>query len=67
MKAFGAADPDGKALFDMQLSFLAHRSDGRTAARRMIAWAPERIVIARGRCYDSAGVEKLRGAFRWVV
>ncbi len=67
MKAFGAADPDGKAPFDMQLSFLGHRSDVRTAARRMIAWAPERIVIAHGRCYDSGGVEELRRAFRWVL
>jgi hypothetical protein len=66
MQAFGAADPDGKAPYDMQLSFLWHRAQVRAAARQMIAWAPEQIVIAHGRCYRSNAVEELRRAFRWV-
>ncbi len=37
MQAFGAADPDGKAPFDMQLSFLGHRRQVRAAAERLIA------------------------------
>ncbi|MGA8010106.1 MAG: DUF4336 domain-containing protein, partial [Thiomonas sp.] len=41
MRIFGAADPDGKAPFDMQLSFLGHRGAVRRAAQRMLDWAPE--------------------------
>jgi hypothetical protein len=67
MKTFGAADPDGKAPFDMQLSFIGHRRQVRAAAEQMIAWSPEQIVIAHGRCYQSNAVEELRRAFRWVL
>ena len=67
MQVFGCADPDGKAPFDMQLSFLGHRRRLRAAAEQMIGWVPERIVIAHGRCYQTNGVEELRRAFRWVL
>jgi hypothetical protein len=67
MKTFGAADPDGKAPYDMQLSFLGHRRNVRAAAEQMIRWAPERIVIAHGRCYEAQAVAELQRAFRWVL
>ena len=67
MRIFGAADPDGKAPFDMQLSFLGHRKNVRAAAELMIKWAPKRIVIAHGRCYETQAVAELRRAFRWVL
>jgi hypothetical protein len=67
IKASGAADPDGKAPIDMQLSFIWHRRAVRSAASRMIAWRPEQIVLAHGRCYDKHAVAALRRAFRWVL
>ena len=67
MQAFGAADPDGKAPIDMQLSFIRHRPAVREAARQMIAWAPDRIVLSHGRCYGRDAVLELRRAFRWVL
>ena len=67
MKIFGAAAPDGKAPIDMQLSFIGHRRALRAAVGRMIDWAPERIVIAHGRCYERGGVAELKRAFRWIV
>ena len=67
MQAFGAADPDGKAPVDMQLSFIRHRPVVREAARQMIAWAPARIVLAHGRCYNQNAVAELRRSFRWVL
>ena len=63
----GPTDPDGKAPFDMQWSFIGRKREVRTAVERMIAWAPERIVIAHGRWYDRNGVDELRRAFRWVL
>jgi hypothetical protein len=66
-QTFGAADPDGKAPFDMQLSFRGHRREVRAAAERLIAWAPERIILAHGRCYEADAVRELRRAFRWAL
>ena len=67
MRWSGAADPDGKAPIDMQWSFRATRKQVRAAAERMVAWAPERIILAHGRCYDRDGTAELRRAFRWVL
>lgn len=63
----GAADPDGKAPIDMQWSFWRHRRTLRRAVQRMIEWAPERIVLAHGRCYDRDGTAELKRAFRWAL
>jgi hypothetical protein len=63
----GAADPDGKAPIDMQMSFRGHRHEVRTAAERMIALAPERIILSHGRCYEANGTAELRRAFRWIL
>jgi hypothetical protein len=63
----GAADPDGKPPIDMQLSFLARRPQLRRVVRQMIAWAPERILLAHGRWYDAHAVAELERAFRWVL
>ncbi len=67
IKAFGVADPDGKAPIDMQWSFVGHRKSVRAAAQRMISWEPEQIIIAHGRCYHTQAVDELRRAFRWVL
>ncbi len=67
VRAFGAADPDGKAPYDMQWSFIGHRRELRAAVERMISWGPERILLAHGRSYDRNGVSELRRAFRWVL
>lgn len=66
LRAGGAADPDGKAPIDMQLTFLRHRKAVRAAVGRMLAWQPQRIVIAHGRWYDTDAVAQLRRAFRWA-
>jgi hypothetical protein len=63
----GAADPDGKAPIDMRFSFLRHRAAVRRAARQMLAWQPERIIVAHGRCYETRGIAELRRAFRWIL
>jgi len=67
IQLFGCADPDGKAPYDMQLSFRRRKAEVKAAVQRMIAWAPERIIIAHGRCYDRNAVPELKRAFRWVL
>jgi hypothetical protein len=63
----GAADPDGKAPIDMRLSLLGHRAEVRKSVERMVAWAPERIILSHGRCYEANGMVELRRAFRWIL
>jgi hypothetical protein len=63
----GAADPDGKTPFDIQLTFVRHRKAVRAAVERMIAWSPERIIIAHGRWYEANALPELSRAFRWVI
>lgn len=67
LRLAGAADPDGKAPIDMQLTFWRHRKAVRAIVERMIAWDPERIIIAHGRWYEENGTAELRRAFRWVL
>ncbi|MBZ9672797.1 DUF4336 domain-containing protein [Mesorhizobium sp. ES1-3] len=67
MKIGGVIDPDGKAPFDMRLSFFRHQKPLRSAVRRMINWQPERVIISHGRWYEADGVKELKRAFRWVL
>jgi hypothetical protein len=63
----GIADPDGKMPPDMRASFRAHRDLLRAAVEQMIDWAPERVILAHGRWYQSGGVAELRRAFRFIL
>lgn len=63
----GVLDPHGSMPRDMRLSFRGHRAQLRAAVRRMIDWAPERVILAHGRWYREDGVAELRRAFRFVL
>ncbi|HEX6609442.1 MAG TPA: hypothetical protein VF051_01575 [Hyphomicrobiaceae bacterium] len=63
----GVLDPDGGMPRDMRLTFSRHRHELRQSVEAMIAWEPERIILAHGRWYDHNAVAELRRAFRWVL
>jgi uncharacterized protein DUF4336 len=63
----GIADPDGQMPRDMRATFRANRGQLRACVEQMIAWAPERIILAHGRWYETGGVAELRRAFRFVL
>lgn len=68
LRLAGAADPDGRAPLDLRLTFRGpRRRELRQAVRRMIAWAPHRLILAHGRWYRDGATEELRRAFRWVL
>jgi hypothetical protein len=50
---------------DMRLTY--DRKRLREAVERMIAWAPERVIIAHGRWYGENGTAELRRAFRRLL
>lgn len=62
----GSRDPDGKLPLDLRLTFLGRKGLGRACRDRMLAWHPQRIVLAHGRCYMENGTAELRRAFAWL-
>lgn len=63
----GVQDPDGQMPRDMRLTFRHQRPALRQAVETMIAWNPERVILAHGRWYDRDGATELRRAFRWLL
>lgn len=66
MKLGGAVDPDGGTPIDLRSTFWGQRDQARPCLRRMLAWDPERVIMAHGRWYPENGAEELRRDFRWL-
>lgn len=63
----GVQHPDGQMPRDMRLTFRRERRQLREAVETMLAWQPERIILAHGRWYARDGAAELRRAFRWLL
>ena len=48
------------------MTFWGRRRAARASLARMLAWEPEKVIIAHGRPYEERGAEELRRAFRWL-
>jgi hypothetical protein len=62
----GVIDPDGKAPLDMRLTYAGRKAEARTCRARMLAWQPQRVILAHGRCYLENAAAELARAFRWL-
>lgn len=58
-------DPDGQMPRDMRLTF--SRVELRRAVQTMLAWDPERIILAHGRWYETNATAELHRAFVWLL
>jgi len=63
----GALSPHGGMPRDMRLTFRKHRPALKSALETMIAWNPERVIIAHGRWFDNDGVRALKRSFAWLL
>ena len=63
----GCLDPYGSMPRDMRLAFGKRKAELRGAIETMIAWNPERIILAHGRWYRHDGAAELKRAFQWVL
>ncbi|GGE39353.1 hypothetical protein GCM10007276_15840 [Agaricicola taiwanensis] len=63
----GVQDPHGSMPRDMRMTFFRKRKQLKAAVEKMIAWDPERIILAHGRWYEQDGAAELRRAFRWLL
>jgi len=66
VRLFGVADPDGKTPIDAKITFLGHKKEARSSFERMLAWQPQKVIMAHGRWYDREGTAELHRAFRWL-
>jgi hypothetical protein len=62
----GVLDPDGKAPLDMRMTFAGRKKLAREGFDRIVAWHPQRVILAHGRWYPENGEAELRRAFRWT-
>lgn len=60
----GVLDPDGKTPLDWRLTF--YKAEARICLARMLAWRPQQVILAHGRCYLQDAETELRRAFRWL-
>jgi hypothetical protein len=65
--ANGMLAPDGKAPAYLRLMLRMRGVEARDAVSRVIAWAPERVVIAHGRWFERDGAAAVRRGFRWLM
>jgi hypothetical protein len=63
----GAMAPDGKAPLHYRFAINRKREQAAAAARGIIAWAPERVIFAHGRWFESEGTRRLRRSLRWLL
>jgi hypothetical protein len=66
MKWSGVMHPHGSMPKDLRMTFSGHKDEIKKAVETMIGWAPDRIVIAHGRWYETNAVAELRRAFAWA-
>lgn len=64
LRLAGVCDPDGRMPRDMAMSFRRRADHLREVVDRLIAWNPERVLLAHGRWYEKDGVAELKRAFR---
>jgi len=63
----GVAAPDGQTPRDLRATFAQQRPQLKAAVEKMIAWNPERVIIAHGRWFEADGASELQRAFHWLL
>lgn len=63
----GIMAPNGQMPRDMRMTFRGRHDELRAAVHQMIDWAPERIIIAHGKCFEQDAASELRRAFAFVL
>ncbi|NES96943.1 MAG: DUF4336 domain-containing protein [Desertifilum sp. SIO1I2] len=63
----GNVDPDGKTPRDLQFTFWGNQEQARQCFQQMLAWNPQKVIVAHGRWYENNGTAELNRAFRWLA
>lgn len=62
----GVVSPNGKTPLDWRLSFYGHKQEVRQHIEQLLAWQPQRIVMAHGVIVDNDAEAFLRRSFAWT-
>jgi hypothetical protein len=63
----GMLAPDGRAPLYLRASVLLNRSEAAAAVRRVLDWAPERVIFAHGSWFRQDGAGSLARSLRWLT
>lgn len=66
-KLVGMTAPDGRTPVYVRLIVRMGGSAARDAARRLVEWAPERVIFAHGRPFDQDATPSLRRSLDWLM
>lgn len=61
----GVVGPQGSTPRDWRLSFVSRKAS-RAAREKVLAWKPERLLIAHGECAASQASEIIAAALKWI-
>lgn len=53
-------------LFDFRMTFLWNKKLARESFEKIIAWKPEKVILAHWRCYLENAEKELKRAFSWL-
>jgi len=65
-KLVRVAAPDGQTPIDYRMTFIGHQKEAKECLEQMLAWQPEKIILAHGSCFLENGRAELRRALRWI-
>ena len=58
--------PDGQTPIDYRMTFVGHQKEAKKCLEQMLAWKPEKIILAHGSCFLENGTAELKRALRWI-
>lgn len=67
MRLFGSLAPDGMPPPYLRVIVRMRRGAAAAAARRLLDFAPNRVIFAHGRWFDSDATSHLRRSLRWLL
>ncbi|WP_150467655.1 DUF4336 domain-containing protein [Francisella sp. SYW-9] len=65
-KLSGIVAPNGKTPIDWRMSFFFGKKRARECFERILAWQPERIIVAHGKNIEINAVDFLKKSFKWL-
>lgn len=65
-KLSGIVAPNGKTPIDWRMSFFFGKKQARECFEIILAWQPERIIVAHGKNIEINAVDFLKKSFKWL-